>query len=128
MKVTYLGPVVAIADHPAIQEMPVSDLPASCFLVEVSDEAGVDGEIIEGDVLVIDENRIPEHGDLVLGCDEGDMRIYHSHRIGGFLRLIPVGGGHSVTVSVIDCTGVVIRHSRDPRCSAPIGSMQRIAR
>ncbi|OLO05094.1 hypothetical protein [Salinicola socius] len=115
MKVTYLGPVAECADHPAIQEMPVSDLPASSFLVEVAPDAGVDGELIEGDVLVGDENRIAEYGDVVLACDECDeMRAYHSHRIGGYLRLVPMGGGQAVPATSLDCVGVVVRRARNP--------------
>ncbi|WP_322528539.1 hypothetical protein R5R73_01255 [Salinicola sp. LHM] len=115
MKVSYLGPVAAASDHPAIQEMPVSDLPATSFLVEVAPGAGVDGELIEGDVLVADENRIAKYGDLILACDEYDeMRAYHSHRIGGYLRLVPVGGGQVVPASMLDCVGVVVRRARNP--------------
>lgn len=115
MKVTYLGPVAECADHPAIQEMPVSDLPFSSFLVEVAPDAGIDGELMEGDVLVADENRIAEYGDLVLACDECDeMRAYHSHRIGGYLRLVPMGGGQAVPATSLDCVGVVVRRARNP--------------
>ena len=128
MRVNYLGPLLVSNDHPAVQEMPVSDLPASCFLVEVSPEAGVDGELIEGDVLVADENCVAAHGDLVLARDASQqLRAYHSHRIGGCLRLMPVGGGQSVTASVVQCAGVVVRRSCDrsndqhqpPRCPPP---------
>ncbi|KAA0016662.1 hypothetical protein F0A16_16430 [Salinicola corii] len=93
----------------------MSDLPASSFLVEVSPGAGIDGELIEGDVLVADEKRITEYGDLVLACDEYDeMRAYRSHRIGGYLRLVPMGGGHAVPASALDCVGVVVRRARNP--------------
>lgn len=115
MKVNYLGPLAECANHPAIQEMPISDLPASSFLVEVAPDAGVDGELMEGDVLVADENRITEYGDVVLACDEYDeMRVYHSHRVGGCLRLVPMGGGEAVPASALDCVGVVVRRARDP--------------
>ena len=115
MKVNYLGPVAECADHPAIQEMPVSDLPCSSFLVEVAQDAGIDGELMEGDVLVADENRITEYGDVVLACDEYDeMRAYHSHRVGGYLRLVPMGGGEAVPASALDCVGVVVRRGRNP--------------
>ncbi|WP_342595493.1 hypothetical protein AAGT95_03010 [Salinicola lusitanus] len=115
MKVNYLGPLAECANHPAIQEMPISDLPASSFLVEVAPDAGVDGELMEGDVLVADENRITEYGDVVLACDEYDeMRAYHSHRVGGCLRLVPMGGGEAVPASALDCVGVVVRRARDP--------------
>lgn len=113
MKVSYLGPMLVCRDHPAIQEMPVSDLPATCFLVEASDEAGVGGEIAEGDVLVADENRAAEFGDVVLACNEfEEMHAYHASRAAGRLHLVPVGGGESVPAAALDCVGVVVRRAR----------------
>ncbi|MDN3526029.1 hypothetical protein QWY79_12215 [Halomonas sabkhae] len=57
MRLTYLGPAMPGHDHLAHQGLDARRLPPSCYLVEVCAGAGVEGEVIEGDVLVIDEAR-----------------------------------------------------------------------
>ncbi|WP_110675926.1 hypothetical protein [Salinicola sp. RZ23] len=115
MRVSYLGPALVVRDHPAIQHMPVSDLPASCYLAEVVAGAGVEGELIEGDVLVADEGRVAGHGDLVVARDDGArLCAYRAHRVGADLRLVPVGGGAPVMASRVSGTAVVVRRARHP--------------
>ncbi|MCE8002550.1 hypothetical protein [Billgrantia ethanolica] len=111
MKVNYLGPC-QLAEHPAFDGLEPQRLPASCYLVEVSDEAGGDGGIIEGDVLVVDEARPVEHADLVVVEIESQFRLFRSHRIGGGHRLMPACGGRGHFAKAKDCRGVVIQHLR----------------
>ncbi|SDK78115.1 hypothetical protein SAMN05661010_00060 [Modicisalibacter muralis] len=89
MVVNYLGPLVAGIDHPALRGYDVNQFAPSCYLVEIGEEAGVDGPLIEGDVLVVDEARTAQHDDLVIvDCDE-EQRLYQAFRLGGSLLLIP---------------------------------------
>jgi SOS-response transcriptional repressor LexA len=111
MKVTYLGPY-QLADHPALDNLDPHGLPPSCYLVEVSAEAGVAGPIIEGDVLVVDEARPVEHAALVVVELDNQYRLYRSHRIGGGFRLMPASGGQGHIASAHDCRGVVVQHLR----------------
>lgn len=111
MRVNYLGPLQGM-QHPALSGRDVSDHPPSCYLVEVSDEAGVDGPVIEGDVLVVDESRPVEHAGLVVVEIESQYRLYRSHRIGGSYRLMPACGGQGHFARVHDCRGVVVQHLR----------------
>ncbi|MGJ7459337.1 hypothetical protein [Halomonas sp. RA08-2] len=111
MKVNYLGPV-GLVDHPALAMTAAEFLPASCFLVEVSDEAGVEGPVIEGDLLVVDELRPVQHSDLVVVEVENQYRLFKSHRIGGRYRLLPASGGRGHFAQYMSCRGVVTHHLR----------------
>lgn len=88
MRLHYLGPALPGHGHPALENLDARWLPPSCYLVEVGEDAGVDGEIIEGDVLVIDEARPVQHGDLVVVQGGNSLRLCRSYRIGGRCRLI----------------------------------------
>lgn len=113
MRVNYLGPALGL-DHPALDELDARRLPPSCYLVEVSDEAGVDGEIIEGDVLVVDEARPVQHGDLVVVATDEAYRLFQGHRIGGAVRLTSANGGQEGRFShQVDCRGVVVHQARE---------------
>ncbi|SDJ88676.1 S24 family peptidase [Billgrantia gudaonensis] len=110
MRVNYLGPCLVV-DHPAVEAMERCRRP-SCYLVEVSDEAGVEGPIIEGDVLVVDEAQPVQHADLVVVEVESQLRLYRSHRIGGAFRLVPACGGQGMTAKPAECRGVVVHRAR----------------
>ncbi|MYL22523.1 hypothetical protein GLV89_01730 [Halomonas alkaliantarctica] len=97
MKVNYLGPCL-LADHPALAELDPEHFPPSCFLVEVSEEAQPGGEVIEGDVLVVDEARAPVHDDRVVAEVESNYQLFRAHRVAGRLRLLPIGGGQGCFV------------------------------
>ncbi|MEQ6887920.1 hypothetical protein ABE957_04430 [Halomonas sp. CS7] len=113
MRLTYIGPVLAGHDHPALEELDARRLPPSCYLVEVGEDAGVDGEIIEGDVLVIHEARPVQHGDLVVVQGEDSLRLCRSHRVGGRFRLMRTSGPkESFFARQPDCRGVVVRLAR----------------
>ncbi|WP_416139056.1 hypothetical protein ACM26W_01200 [Halomonas sp. HK25] len=113
MKLHYIGPLCAGVSHPALAMLDPDCLPASCYLVEVSDEAGVEGPLIEGDVLVVDEARPIQHGNLVVMAVEGQCRLFNSHRIGGGFLLLPtVGPRESIVAREEDCAGVVVRQVR----------------
>uniref|UniRef100_UPI00345B0909 S24 family peptidase n=1 Tax=Halomonas sp. TaxID=1486246 RepID=UPI00345B0909 len=114
MLVTYLGPVVPGLTDPCVLSLGVRDIPLSCYLVEVSDEAGVEGKIQESDVLVVDEARALQHGDLALMDVEGQLRLFHCHRIGGSFRMIPAGGGQGIFARPCDVRGVVVAQHRSP--------------
>jgi hypothetical protein len=112
MKVTYLGPCL-LTEHPAVADLESCRRP-SCYLVEVSDEAGVEGAIIEGDVLVVDEAQPVQHADLVVVEVEAQLRLFKGHRIGGAVRLIPAGGGGGHFAQPQACRGVVVEKRRAP--------------
>lgn len=110
MRVTYLGPAVLCHDHPALENQDMNQYPPSCYLVEVSDEAGVDGPVIEGDVLVVDEARPVQHGDLVVVHCEESLRLCRSHRVGGRFRLMRTAGPReSFFAQRSECRGVVVK-------------------
>lgn len=110
MRLQYLGPALPGHDHPALEDLDARRLPPSCYLVEVTEDAGVDGEIIEGDVLVIDEARPVQHGDLVAVQGEDALRLCRSHRIGGRFRLMRTAGPpEGFFARPEDCRGVVVR-------------------
>ena len=113
MRLNYLGPAMLGHDHPALEGLDAQRLPPSCFLVEVSEEAGVDGDIVEGDVLVVDESRPLQHGDLVVVQGEGSLRLCLSHRIGGrFLLMRTAGPRESFYAHQSDYRGVVVKLGR----------------
>ncbi|MCK2183637.1 hypothetical protein [Halomonas getboli] len=113
MRLHYLGPVLPGHDHPVLEDLDARRLTPSCYLVEVGDDAGVDGEIIEGDVLVIDEARLVQHGDLVVVQGEDSLRLCRSHRIGGRFRLMRTSGPkESFFARQSACRGVVIHRAR----------------
>lgn len=112
MRVNYLGPLCA-GVHPAMEGLNLKQFKASCFLVEVSAEAGVDGPLMEGDLLVVDEARPVGHADLVIAELDGEQRLFRTHRIGGAYRLLPTAGPrHSVIARVSDLRGVVVSQAR----------------
>lgn len=113
MKLTYLGPALPGHNHPALEDLATWRLPSSCYLVEVGEDAGVEGEIIEGDVLVIDEARPVQHGDLVVVQGEESLRLCRSHRIGGRFRLMRTSGPkESFFARQSECRGVVVKKMR----------------
>lgn len=113
MRVNYLGPAMLGIKHPALEGYDLSGFPPSCYVVEVSEEAGVNGPLMEGDLLVVDEQRPVGHADLVVVDLEGEQRLFKSHRIGGRLRLMPtVGPKESLWARRSDLRGVVVSQAR----------------
>ncbi|PAU76751.1 LexA family transcriptional regulator [Halomonas salipaludis] len=111
MKVNYLGPAGLVA-NPALEGLFIGELTPSCYLVEVAEEAGVSGPLIEGDVLVVDEARVAQHADLVVVEIEQEYRLFRSHRIGGGYRLLPACGGSGMPARNKQCRGVVVQCQR----------------
>lgn len=112
MQVRYLGPLVAGVGYPVPLGCELTQFAPSCYLVEVSDEAGVDGPVIEGDCLVVDESRPVQHGDLVVAEIDREYRLFISHRIGGRFRLLPAGGGQGHFAHRSMVRGVVVHRER----------------
>jgi hypothetical protein len=112
MQLTYLGPMREALPHPLGDEIDPEHFPPSCYLVEVSAKAGVEGPIIEGDVLVVDEARPMQHADLVVVETGEGLVLFRSHRIGGRFRLVPAGGGQGHKARPELCRGVVVRQAR----------------
>lgn len=112
MRLHYLGPAMLGIDHPAGAAFDCAALPPSCFAAEVTPEAGVDGELIEGDLLLVDESRSPSHDDLVVIEADGCLCLRRAHRIGGGFYLVPVAGGAGVMASRRMLRGVVVDWSR----------------
>ncbi|MEC9483134.1 MAG: hypothetical protein UMU75_07375 [Halomonas sp.] len=109
MRVTYLGPLIAGLQHPALQGYDLSQFSSTCFLVEVKEDAGLEGPLIEGDLLVVDEGRAPQHNDLVIALVEQQQCLFHAFRIGGSLLLIPPRGkSDSIPAQWLDLRGVVV--------------------
>ncbi|GEN25410.1 hypothetical protein HCU01_33590 [Halomonas cupida] len=115
MRVDYLGPAFPGLTNPCVSTLGFREIPPECFLVEVSDEAGIGGEIQEGDLMLVDERRPIQHGDLAVMDVEGQLRLFRSHRIGGNFRLIPAGGGQGMFAKPSDVRGVVVHHRSIPK-------------
>lgn len=113
MRVNYVGPLAGGVKHPALKGYDLSRFAPTCYLVEVSEEAGVDGPLIEGDLLVVDEKAIAQHGDMVILERRGGHVLYNTHRMGGRLRLIPpFGPERSFFGKPEDICGVVVSQAR----------------
>lgn len=110
MRVKYLTPA-CLGIGPQALRWQCLDLSTSCYLVEVCPGAGVEGKIIEGDVLMVDEDLPVQHGDLtVIETDDG-LELFRSHRIGGAFRLLPMNGGEGMFARQVACRGVVVKKS-----------------
>lgn len=112
MRLHYLGPAMLGIDHPAGAAFDRADLSPSCFAAEVTPEAGVDGELIEGDLLLVDESRSPSHDDLIVIEADGALRLRRAHRIGGAFYLVPPTGGGGTMANHRMMRGVVVAFER----------------
>ncbi|MGC3875034.1 hypothetical protein ACPF7Z_17420 [Halomonas sp. GXIMD04776] len=112
MRVNYLGPACLGIDHPALDGYDLSRFRPSCYLVEVSEDAGVGGPLMEGDLLVVDEQKPAQHADLVVELDRV-QRLFSSHWIGGRMRLMPTAGPDElIWARQSDLRGVVASQAR----------------
>lgn len=115
MRVNYLSPVCLGIDHPALEGYNLSRFRPTCYLVEVSEDAGIGGPLVEGDLLVVDEQKTAQHDDLVVMELDSEQRLFRCHRIGGRMRLVPTAGPkESFWARQSDLRGVVVslvRHS-----------------
>lgn len=118
MRVKYIGPLAEGMGHPALEGYDLSRFAPSCYLVEVSEEAGVDGSlVIEGDVLVVDEARMARSEDLVIVGRVGQQRLYRTRLIFTFIRgrqmqLVELIGGSPCLARLDEVRGVVISQMR----------------
>ncbi|WP_144076917.1 hypothetical protein [Salinicola socius] len=112
MQVQYLGPVMMGLGHPALTGYDLSSFPASCFAVELKAGAGFDGPLIEGDVLIADEDRMIGNEDLTIAKVEGEHLLARAWRIGGRVRLIPLHGRESLFAREEMLLGVVVSQAR----------------
>lgn len=112
MRLNYLGPLQLAGGHPVAGELNPSCFTPSCYLVEVSDEARSGGELMEGDVLVVDEARACTHEDWVVAEVEGDYRLFKACRVGSRCRLLPASGGNGLFAHTEQYRGVVVRQAR----------------
>ncbi|MAM57350.1 MAG: hypothetical protein CMN25_08455 [Salinicola sp.] len=112
MQVQYLGPLMMGLGHPALFGYDLERFPASCFAVELKEGAGLDGPLIEGDVLIADESRMIGNEDLTIAKVEGEHLLARAWRIGGRLRLIPLQGRESVFAREEMLLGVVVSQAR----------------
>lgn len=95
MDVNYIGPIGMDAHHPATRGCDFSGFPGSCYLVEVSAEAGIAGPIIEGDLLIVDEQRSPHHDDLIIANVGKRAQLHRIVRMADRLWAIPLVGARS---------------------------------
>ncbi len=72
MQVQYLGPLMMGLGHPALTGYDLGSFPPSCFAVELKKGAGFNGPLIEGDVLIADEDRLATNDDLAIAKVEGE--------------------------------------------------------
>lgn len=112
MRLNYIGPLCVGPEHPLAHDIAADRFPPSCYLVEVRAGAGVQGQIIEGDVLVVDEVRPVQHADLVVVETGEGLGLFFSHRMGGRYRLMPASGGQGQPADPRVCRGVVVRQAR----------------
>ncbi|WP_447529827.1 hypothetical protein [Vreelandella sp. TE19] len=112
MRLTYLGPLALSIDHAALEALDCTSYAPSCFAVEVGVEAGVEGTVIEGDVLVVDESRSLGHDDLVVVEMDEALHLYRSFRVGARYRLLPLGGGQGLMATARMVRGVVVHQAR----------------
>lgn len=113
MLVNYVGPLCAGIRHPALSGYDTSQFGLGCYLVEVSEQAGVNGPLIEGDVLIVDEGKTPQHNDLVIALVDGEQRLFHAFRLGGSLLLVPpLDRSGSLPARWADLRGVVVSQAR----------------
>lgn len=112
MRLTYLGPLALGLDHPALAGVACDDYSPNCFAVEASSDAGVDGQVIEGDVLVVDESHSLGHDDLVVVEMDDALLLYRTFRIGPRFRLLPPNGGTGLMATARMVRGVVVHHAR----------------
>lgn len=112
MQVQYLGPLMMGLGHPALFGYDLARFPASCFAVELGEEAGFEGSLIEGDVLIADESRMVSNDDLAIAKLEGRHLVARVWRIGGRLRLIPLHGREAMFVQDDVLLGVVVSQAR----------------
>ncbi|WP_110678812.1 hypothetical protein [Salinicola sp. RZ23] len=112
MQVQYLGPLMLGLGHPALRGYDLNSFPPSCYAVELGPAAGFEGPLIEGDVLIVDEDRLPTHEDLIVAKLEGEHLLGRVWRIGGRVRLIPLQGHESLFVTGEVLRGVVVSQAR----------------
>lgn len=113
MRVNYVGPLVLGIKHPALAGYDLTQFTPTCYLVEVSEDAGVEGPLVEGDLLVVDEAKIVQHADLVIVERDQEFSLYSSMRIGGRMRLIPpFGPDGSFFAKPDEVRGVVVSQAR----------------
>lgn len=108
MHVQYLAPLCMGKNHPSLRGCDLSCFSSDCYAVSVGEEAGVDGPLMEGDVLIVDEARVPGHGDLVLAEIETEQRLFHYWRPGYRTLLRPVSGGSSRYAKAGCIRGVIV--------------------
>ena len=118
MDVNYIGPIGMDVYHSATGGCDLSGFPDSCYLVEVGDAAGVEGPIIEGDLLVVDEQRCPHHDDVIVVNTGGSSRLHRTVRVGDRILAIPmVGPRNAFPITQEIFRGVVVCQHR--RCFCP---------
>ena len=112
MRLSYLGPITMGIEHPALVGVDCDGYSPNCFAVEVGPEAGVQGAVIEGDVLVVDEARSLGHDDLVVVEMDDALHLYKTFRVGSRYRLLPPNGGSGLMATARMVRGVVVHQAR----------------
>lgn len=108
MHVQYLAPLCLGLNHPTLRDYDLSRFSSDCYAVSIGEGAGVDGPLMEGDVLIVDEARVPSHGDLVLAEVESEQQLFHYWRPGYRTLLRPVNGSRSHHAQADCLKGVVV--------------------
>lgn len=108
MQAHYLGPVDDGRCHLSLPPCDTGPLPPTCYLIQACAGAGVRGPVIEGDVLVVDEARVPCHGDLVAVMHQQEIELFEAIALGPRYRYRRVGGRETMRVPVEQLKGVVV--------------------
>lgn len=108
MQASYLGPANDCRCHPSLRPYDTGPFPPTCYLLQASASAGVLGPVIEGDVLVVDEARMPCHGDLVAVMHQQEIELFEAIALGPRYRYRRVGGRETMRVPVEQLKGVVV--------------------
>ena len=86
------GIPTTIEDH-LEDTIDVNDLiikdPDRTYLVRVSGNSMIDAGIREGDVLVVDSGKSPEHKDIVIASVDGELTVKRLYRQNGDIMLVP---------------------------------------
>ncbi|MGJ8514606.1 hypothetical protein R84981_001200 [Carnimonas sp. R-84981] len=112
MRVRYLGPMLLGIDHPALAGLSPDHFSPNAFAVEVREDAGCDGPIIEGDVLIAEERGSVLHDDLVIVEQDDEYHLMRAFRLNNRVRLLSLSGSEGCWARSGEVKGVITRQLR----------------
>ncbi|MBN1365428.1 MAG: repressor LexA [Syntrophaceae bacterium] len=76
--------------------------PEKSFLLFVTGDSMMDAGIREGDIVVVENNREPKNGDIVLGEVDGNWTMKYFHRKGEMVILEAANSQYSTIIPQVD--------------------------